>query len=144
MSFEARDPRFVSRTRESFASQGFMRALEAEMTQLGPGTCELTLGFRDELAQQHGYFHGGVVATLADVSGGYAAFSLLPPDRTNVTVECKLSLIAPGVGRRRVARAVVLKAGRALTFCRSDVFCVADTGQEVLCAMALATYMAVA
>lgn len=142
MAFEPRDPGFERRTRENFARQGFMHSLGAEMTGLGPGTCELTLGFDDALAQQHGFFHGGVVATLADVSGGYAAFSLLPPDRTNVTVEIKLSLLAPGVGRRLVARGTVLKAGRSLTFCRSDVVAVDDAGKESLCATALATYMA--
>jgi uncharacterized protein (TIGR00369 family) len=144
MAVEPRDPEFARRTRENFSSQGFMRSLGTEMTGLGPGTCELTLDFRGELAQQHGYFHGGVVATLADVSGGYAAFSLLPADRSNVTVELKLSLVAPGVGPRLVARAEVLKAGRTLTFCRSDVWSVADDGAETLCATALATYMALA
>jgi acyl-coenzyme A thioesterase PaaI-like protein len=90
-----RDPHFERRTRENFSSQGFMRFPGTEITAVGPGMCKLRLTFRDALAKQDGYFYGGVVATMADVCGGYAAFSLLPPDRTNVTVEFELSLVAP-------------------------------------------------
>jgi uncharacterized protein (TIGR00369 family) len=143
MTMEPRDPGFAKRTRENFLSQGFMSTLGAEMTDLAPGHCELTVQFDPALAQQHGFFHGGVVATLADVSGGYAAFSLLSPDRTNVTVEFKLSLLSPGQGTSLLASADVLKSGRTLTVCRSDVFSISDAGARTLCATALATYMAI-
>jgi uncharacterized protein (TIGR00369 family) len=143
MTIETRDPEYETRTRENFLSQGFMHTLGAEMSSLGPGRCELTVKFNGALAQQHGYFHGGVVASLADVSGGYAAFSLLPSDRTNVTVEFKLSLLSPGRGASLRASAVVLKSGRTLTVCRSDVFAISDDGSPTLCATALATYMAI-
>lgn len=141
MNFEPRDTEFEIRTRESFHSQGFMCTLGVRISALAPGSCELRLDFSAGLSQQDGFFHGGVVATLADVSGGYAAFSLLPPDRT--TVEFKLNLLSPGSGRGLVAAATVLKSGRNLTVSRSDVYSVADDGVRKLCATALATYMAV-
>jgi len=141
-TFEPRDPGFAKRTRENFLSQGFMHTLGVAMSGLEPGRCELAVEFKDSLAQQHGFFHGGVIASLADVSGGYAAFSLLPPDRTNVTVEFKLNLLSPGKGASLLASAVVLRSGRTLTACRSDVFAVAGDGSRTLCATALATYMA--
>ncbi len=143
MIFVPRDPGFEQRTRENFLSQGFMQTLGAEMSELKPGHCELKVGFTDALAQQHGFFHGGVVASMADVSGGYAAFSLLPADRTNVTVEFKLNLLSPGQGVNLIADATVLKCGRTLTVCRSDVFAVSNDGSQTLCATALATYMSV-
>jgi uncharacterized protein (TIGR00369 family) len=143
MTFEPRDPAFEKRTRENFLSQGFMHTLGVAMSSLAPGRCEITVEFDDSLAQQHGFFHGGVVASLADVSGGYAAFSLLPANRTNATVEFKLSLLSPGQGESLVANAEVLKSGRTLTVCRSDVFAISADGSRTLCATALATYMAV-
>ena len=143
MAFDPRDPDYEKRTRENFLSQGFMHTLGATMSKLEAGHCQLTLQFDDALSQQHGFFHGGVIATLADVSGGYAAFSLLPRDRTNVTVEFKLSLLSPAEGDSLVAEAVVLKSGRTLTVCRSDVFAILGDGGRRLCATALATYMAV-
>jgi len=143
MAFEPRDPKFEQRTRENFLSQGFMRTLGVTVLSLRPGECQLALEFDESLAQQHGYFHGGVIATLADVSGGYAAFSLLPAERTNVTVEFKLSLLSPGQGDSLLAHAAVIKAGRTLTVCRSEVFAVSGGDSRKLCATALATYMAV-
>lgn len=140
--FKVRDPDYEKLTRANFASQGFMHHLGTEMTVLSPGYCELKLVFRDELAQQHGFFHGGVIATLADVAGGYAAFTLLEPKATNVTVEFKVNLLAPGVGHSLIARGKVVKAGRNLTVSKSDVLCIASDDQEKLCATALATYMA--
>jgi len=142
MNFEVRNPDYQQHTRANFESQGFMHHLGIEMTKLLPGYCELQLPFRDELAQQHGYFHGGVIATMADVSGGYAAFTLLETGITNVTVEFKLNLLSPAVGQRLVARGTVVKAGRVLTISKSDVLCVNSEEQEKLCATSLATYMA--
>ena len=82
-----------------------------------------------------------MIGTLADVASGYAAFSLLPPGFTNVTVEFKLNLLVPAQGERLIARGSVLKAGRTLTVCRSDEFAVSGGG-ESLSATALATFMA--
>jgi uncharacterized protein (TIGR00369 family) len=69
---EPADPHFADRVRASFARQGFMRTLGAEMTAVEPGFCEIRLPFRGELAQQHGFFHAGALASIADSAGGYA------------------------------------------------------------------------
>lgn len=139
MELQARDPNYDERTRASFNKQGFMHYLGARITTLRPGFVEIEVPFSESLSQQHGYFHGGVVATLADVASGYAAFSLLDPDASNVTVEFKLNLLAPAEGERLIARGSVIKPGKTLTVCQSNVF----TGaKEKLCATALATFMA--
>jgi uncharacterized protein (TIGR00369 family) len=117
-----------------------MRLIGATIKTLETGYCEIHLPFRAELSQQHGYFHGGVIGALADVASGYAAFSLLPPKSTNVIVEFKLNLLAPAVSERLIGRGFVLKAGRTLTVCRSDVFATSNTAEK-LCATALATFM---
>ena len=113
------------------------------MTALSPGECELTVEYREDLSQQHGYFHGGVVGTLADVSGGYAAYSLLAGGRATLTVEYKMNIVSPGVGRALRATAKVIRPGRTLTVCHCDVFAVGEDGSETLCATALATYMTI-
>ena len=63
--------------RDSFAKQGIMRHMGAEVGDVSPGHCEIRLPYSDDLSQQHGFFHGGVVGTIADSAGGYAAFSLM-------------------------------------------------------------------
>ena len=136
------DPgRLEARARASFARQPFMDLLGASIATVRRGHCEVRLPYRRELSQQHGYFHGGVVATLADVAGGYAAFSVLPDGSSNVTVEFKLNLMAPATGASLIARGDVVKAGRTLTVCRAEVFCT-EAGNDRLCATALGTYMA--
>jgi uncharacterized protein (TIGR00369 family) len=137
------NPQFEARVRDSFARQPFMAHLGAELGAVTPGHCEIQLPYRPSLTQQHGYFHAGAIATLADNAAGYAAFSLMPEDASVLSVEFKLNLMAPGQGDRLVARAEVLKAGRTLTVCESRVFGVLG-GQERLCAVALVTLMTMA
>lgn len=141
MRLEARDPNYSLRVRESFNRQGFMHHLGARMNDVVPGYVELEVEFGDALSQHHGYFHGAVVAALADVASGYAAISLMEPDSSGVTVEFKLNLVTAADGERLVARGSVLKPGRTLTVCQSNVFSVTGDS-ETLCATALGTFMA--
>jgi len=138
--FETRNPDFERAVRESFARQAFMKTLGAELLLVEPGRTEIGLVYDEGLSQQHGYFHGGVIGTLADNAGGYAAFSLMADGMTVLTVEYKLNIVAPGRGERLIARGQVLRPGRTLTVTRSDIFAV-EGGTETLCATALQTLM---
>ncbi|MGQ9650674.1 MAG: PaaI family thioesterase [Phycisphaerae bacterium] len=139
--FASPDPGFRQRIRSSFSRQGFLRHLGVEMIELQPGYCEMEVAFGEQLSQQHGYFHGGLVATVADVAAGYAAFSLTEWDGSMVTAEFKINFIAPAKGERLIARGSVIKPGRTLTVCQCDVVCIND-GTETMCAVALATFIA--
>lgn len=141
MSYKPLDPDFENKIKESFRRQGFMDFIGAELTEIGPGLCEIQVPYRKALSQQHGYFHAGIIGTLADNSGGYAAFTLMPPDASILTVEYKLNFVAPGDGERLISRAQVIKPGRTLTICRPEVF-VVKNGARTLCATALMTLMA--
>lgn len=139
-SFVPQSASFAARTRDSFSRQGFMAHIGARMERVEPGFCEIAVDFSPELAQQHGYFHGGLIGTLADNAGAYAAFTLLPDDASVLTVEYKMNLLAPGEGERLVARARTLRSGRRLSVSQVDVF-VLERGSEKLCATALVTLM---
>lgn len=128
------DPAFARRVADSFARQGAMAHLGAELAAVGPGAVEIRLPYRAEVSQQHGFFHGGVVATIADSAGGYAAYSLMPRDASVLTVEYKINLVAPAKGQALVARGRVVKPGRTLSVTAVDVFAV-DGGRETLCAV---------
>jgi uncharacterized protein (TIGR00369 family) len=127
--------------RESFARQGLMKHLGAELTALGAGKCEIRLHHRADLTQQHGYFHGGVTASIADSASGYAAYTMMPADSSVLAVEYKINFVAPADGELLIARGRVLRSGRTLKVCAADVFVVNDK-QETLCATALSTIMA--
>lgn len=129
----------VTRIRDSFARQGLMRLLGAELADIARGTVRITLTRRPEVSQQHGYVHAGATSAIADSAGGYAALTLMPETAEVLTVEYKLNLLAPAAGDRLEAIGTVLKSGRTLSVCRLDVYGVTDderkivaTGQQTL------------
>ena len=122
------DPDFAQRCRESFARQKAMALIGARLTRVEPGRTEIALAFRDDLTQQKGFVHGGILGMIADTACGYAAFSLMPADCSLVTVEYKINILAPARGSL-VARGEVVKPGRTLTVARCEVY--ADDGTHV-------------
>jgi len=120
-SFQPRDPAYESRVRDSFARQALMRTIGAELARIEPGRVEITLPFRAELTQQHGYLHAGITSTIADSAGGYAGYSLFPAGSSVLTVEFKINLLAPAAGERFLAVGEVVRPGRSLTVCRLEV-----------------------
>jgi len=138
--FEPRNPAYADRVQSSFDRQQVMALLGAKLTRLAPGECEIRLPFKPELTQQHGYFHGGIIGTIADSAGGYAGFTLMPEESSVLTVEYKMNLLAPGDGELLIARGRVLKAGRTLVVSQVDAF-VVKGGRETLCATLLQTLM---
>lgn len=138
--FKAAHPGFAQRVQASFARQRIMALLGAELTRVEPGFCEIRLPYKEALCQQHGFFHGGVIGTIADSAGGYAGFSLMPEDASVLTVEYKLNLMAPADGDRLTARGRVIRPGRTLVVSRADVT-VRNDGREIPCATLLQTLM---
>ena len=140
--FTPKNPAFEARCRDSFARQPYMELLGATLEAVRPGYAEIHLPARAELRQQHGFVHGGAIASVLDSAAGYAAFSLMPADATVLTVEYKLNLLAPGQGALLVARGRVVKPGRTLTIVQADAYARADDGRETLCATSIQTLMA--
>jgi uncharacterized protein (TIGR00369 family) len=136
--FRPTDSNFHERIRASFDRQRFMQHIGAELTEVKPGSCEIQVPYQRTLTQQHGYFHAGVIGTVADSAGGYAAYSLMPADSSILTVEYKLNLLNPGYGDVLIARGYVLKAGRTLSIAKSEVL-VERNGIRTICATSLMT-----
>ncbi len=143
VSFEPQDPNFEAAVRASFASLTLMSTIGARLRSVTPGQVEIELPFRDDLTQHLGFVAAGILTTIVDVAGGYAAMTLMPAGATVLTVEYKVNFVAPADGERMIARARVAKAGRTLSVCTGDV--VAErAGREKLVATMLATMMTVA
>ena len=142
MAFTPADPAFEERTRASFARQGAMALLGASLATVAPGRVEIALPFRPELSQQHGFFHAGMLAAIADSAGGYAGFTLFPPAAGVLTVEFKLNLLAAADGERALAVGEVIRSGRTLTVCRLDAW-VEKGGRRTHCATGTQTLMSI-
>ena len=126
------------------ASESELRQAEAHerLTTVAPGLVEIALRPAPAISQQHGFVHAGAISAIADSAAGYAALSLMPPDRGVLTTEFKINLVAPAAGDHIVARGKVIKAGRTLTLAQTEVF-TENGGQEKLIALLTATMMAV-
>ena len=139
-AFEPSDPRYAERVRASFARQGAMGLIGAELVAVRPGYCAIALVPRTEVSQQHGYVHAGVVAAIVDSAGGYAGFTLFPTEASVLTVEYKLNLLAPAAGDRLLAEGFVVKPGRTLVITRGEVHAERD-GTRTLVALMQQTLM---
>ena len=139
---------FLQLGREVLAEQAFSRLLGAELTKLSPGKgdahlylnhleqAELQLTLKDELKQQHGFAHGGVLSYLADNALTYAGGTAMRVPV--VTSEFKINYLRPATGERLVARAEAVSVGKTQSVCRCEVFAVLGQ-EETLCAIAQGT-----
>ncbi len=133
-TFEPRTPDWKARCLASFEQQPICRTLGIQMAAMEPGFCEMRLPFRADLTQQHGFFHAGMVSTLADNAGGYAALTLMPAGAEVLAVEFKINLMSPAKGDVMIARARVVKPGRTLVITQVEVSML-DGGVEKDCAL---------
>jgi uncharacterized protein (TIGR00369 family) len=91
-----------------------------------------------EYMNSHGVLHGGITASIADEAAwhaienknGYGA-------RKSTTTELKVNYLRPIVGKKAIARAVLVRAGKTLCVSRVDIF----DEKKNLAAIAIVTYM---
>jgi uncharacterized protein (TIGR00369 family) len=122
------DAAIVERVHASFARQGAMATLGAELEDVAPGHVAIAVPIEPRLSQQHGFLHAGVVVAALDTACGYAALTVMPDDAEVLTVELKVNLLSPATCERIVAEGEVVRAGGTLTVCRGDAY--AEQGSE--------------
>lgn len=119
--------------RDILARQSFSRLLDTRLERFDRDGVELRLTVREDMHQQHGFTHGGLLAYLADNAltfAGALAFDGLPV----VTVEMKVNYLRPAIGRELIARATLLSGGRTQSVSRCEIYVVGEDGAEKLCA----------
>ena len=141
--FEPRDTDYRLRVTESFERQPFVNLVGGELRRVDPGEVDIALPFKPELAQQHGYVHGGVITSIADAAAGYAAMTLAAVDVGALTTELKVNFLRPAGDGLLSAKGRVIKPGRTLTIVQADVTEMRD-GREIHVLTGLVTVMFVA
>jgi len=126
---------FADEVRASFAQQSIMNLIGANLSRVDPGLVEITLPYRNDLTQQDGFLHAGIVTTIADSACGYAAHTLMPAGSRVLSVEFKVNLLRPAAGEAFVAHAEIIKAGKTLTVVRADVFALTKTDRTLVATM---------
>ena len=122
--------------RQVLAAQPFSVLIGAELIGFAAGSAELKVPIKNDLQQQQGFLHGGVISYAADNALTYVGGSVLGP--AVVTSEFKINYVRPAMGDYIVARATAIYIGKTQAVCRCDVFAVKDA-KESLCATAQGT-----
>ncbi len=81
--------------------------------ELSPGRAVVVAPYDQKLDGIFGSFHGGLLATLADSTGGTAALTIVGPETPTATTDLSIRYLAPCRTDAR-ATATVIKAGRTL------------------------------
>ncbi|MEU6975141.1 PaaI family thioesterase [Streptomyces sp. NPDC046371] len=123
-------------------AQPFSRLLGARITAFGEGGAILELDIREELHQQNGFVHGGVLSYAADNALTFAAGAALGP--AVLTAGFSIQYVRPARGTLLRARASVVHAGRRQAVVRCDLLTVAADDSETLCAVAQGTVLSTA
>ena len=108
----------------------FNRWCGLEVLQAGPGTVEIAMPWRKEVGQYSGNLHAGLIAALIDTACGFAAGTLVGPNvlAAHFSVNC----LRPASGRRFIARAKVVKAGKAQVFTSCELFAESESGEVLV------------
>jgi uncharacterized protein (TIGR00369 family) len=122
--------------KEILASQPFSEFVGAELTSFSPGYVELIIPITNQLKQQHGFVHGGVISYAADNALTFVGGSVLGP--AVLTSEYKINYLRPAIGRELIAKATVVYSSRTQAVCRCDLF-VVNERKENLCAVSQGT-----
>jgi uncharacterized protein (TIGR00369 family) len=128
LEWQPLDPDFKQKILNKSKGNLFMQDVGFKFNKIEPGYVETFLIVEQKHLQQMGFIHGGVTATMADITTGFAAFTLVNSNQSVVTVDLKVNYINPGNGHKLIAKGHVYKAGSKLIFCKTEIFIANKTG----------------
>lgn len=137
-----KNPQIAAKVAHKISLNKFSHHIGLQYTELHEGRVLAELPMQEHLEQQNGYLHGGLVAMLCDTVAGFAAYTDIGLTEQVVTGELKVSYFYPVVGEIIYARGWVVKGGKRIQFCESEVY-VIHNGQERVCAKATTTMVVI-
>jgi uncharacterized protein (TIGR00369 family) len=129
------DGDFRDRIKASFANQGAMALIGAELTRIQHGSVEIELSYRPELTQQHGFLHAGVISAALDSACTYAAYTMIEADVSILTIEFKVNLLSPGKGDRFLFRGEITKPGSNIIVADGRAYAIGDGPAKLIASM---------
>jgi uncharacterized protein (TIGR00369 family) len=122
--------------------QGFPEYIGFEVQKIAAGVLETQLKLRPDHKQQDGFVHAGVIATMADHTAGYAAYTLVEENFRILTVEFKINYFKPARGSLLKCRSRVINSGKKIIVAESEV-CSPMADRQILISKAMVTLMSV-
>jgi len=122
--------------------RGFIRYCRIEAIEAQWGLFRSLVRIDEDHRQQDGFIHAGVMATMADHTAGYSAFTTVPEHMQILTIEFKINFLRPAFGDALICTAKVIREGRQVIVAESEVLDVRGD-EEIQVAKAMVTLMAV-
>jgi len=122
--------------------RGFIKYCRIEPLEIKSGYFRSRVLIAEEHRQQDGFIHAGVMATMADHTAGYAAFTLVTEDRQILTIEFKINFLRPAFGNALECKSKIIRDGSTILIAESEVFDVREE-ETSLAAKATVTLMSV-
>ena len=122
--------------------QGFPAYCGYEVDLVGDGEFHTSLKVRPEHRQQDGFVHAGVIATMADHTAGYAAFTTVTSEFRILTIEFKINYFRPAADDTIVCRSKVISRGKQIIVSESEISSVSEKHVRLV-SKAMVTLMAI-
>jgi uncharacterized protein (TIGR00369 family) len=115
------DQALIAAARARFAASAFTQWIGLELVTLDDGYSEVALNLKPHHLNPGGLAHGGIVATILDISMGIALRTQLPAGWTHVTVNLDVQYIEGARGGRIIGRGRAVKSGGRVTYSEADL-----------------------
>jgi uncharacterized protein (TIGR00369 family) len=125
------------RLHDALGKVPYAHLIGLELGEIERGAVSFYLPVRDDLKQNKGLLHGGVIASLVDTAAAFAALTLLEPEESATTIDLTVHYLRPLTTGTAQARARVLRAGRRVLVISIDVL----DETQTLAATALTSYL---
>ena len=123
-------------------SQGFVSYLGCKAEFVDEGIFQSSLEIRQDHKQQDGFVHAGVIATMADHTAGYSAYTLVSKNIRILTIEFKINYFKPAIGDKLVCKSKVIHSGKRIIISESNVYISSHEGIDLI-SKAMVTLMAI-
>lgn len=110
----------------SFNRSETLKFYKATLIDLEKDYISIKIPKQELMTRKHGMFNGAMIASLVDVSSGYAAVSHYEDDCYVVTVELKVNYLNPAMGENLLSKSYVVKGGKKISVIRTEIYTVND------------------
>ena len=122
--------------------RGFIKFCGLKALNIKKGFFESEVLIGENHRTQDNFIHAGLMATMADHTAGYSAFTTVSENFRILTVEFKINFLKPAFGNALRCRSKVINKGKQIIVSESEVYDVRDS-DEKLVAKGTITMMAV-
>jgi len=112
--------------------QGFPAFCGFIVDHIDHGIMHSRIKIRPEHKQQDGFVHAGIIATLADHTAGYSAYTIVPEDMRILTIEFKINYFKPAIGDEIICRSKVINPGKKIIVAESELYDLVDNKERFI------------